>query len=116
MVLPLALVVLVEKTMHKNIYYLLAQIDQDVAIREGRVRASGSFGHPILMGTFGATSSLILFALSRLDTRVFKAGIVACAVIVFSSASSGPIMTIFSGGLVIDQAEALGWAETRVAY
>lgn len=119
MVLPLALVVLVEKTMHKNIYYLLAQIDQDVAIREGRVRASGSFGHPILMGTFGATSSLILFALSRLDARVFKAGIVACAVIVFSSASSGPIMTIFSGGLVIGLwrfRKSVGWIRRLVLF
>ena len=117
MLLPLALLVLVEKTMFRNIYYLLARIDLDVAVREGRVRASGSFGHPILMGTFGATSSLLLVALYRLDARHFKAGIIACGLIVFCSASSSPIISLFSGMLVIGlwrYRTSVGWIRRLV--
>ncbi len=116
-ILPLAALIGVEKFAQTNIYYLLGDIQQGVAIREGRVRASGSFSHPILMGTFGATSFLVLVGLFRVDRKTLKWGAAACGAIVFCSASSGPIVTLLSGLMVIGLwkfRESVGWIR-RVA-
>jgi hypothetical protein len=116
-VVPLAGLIAVEKFAQTNIYYQMADIQMGVAIREGRVRASGSFSHPILMGTFGATCFLLLMGLLRIDKKVLKWGGAACLAIVYCSASSGPIMTLGSGLMVMflwRYRESVGWIR-RVA-
>lgn len=96
-VLPLALMVLVERAMVRDFYGVLDGGMVDPEIRGGRVRAAGPFGHAILLGTFGATSVPLMVALWRRHPRWAFAGMVACGLIVFCSASSGPILTLFSG-------------------
>lgn len=96
-VLPLALLAIYEKYAQQNLYGLLGSGTSGVTIRTGRVRAAGPFAHPILLGTFAATSAVLLAALYRQNKRWSLIGAAACAVTVFGSASSGPIVTLFSG-------------------
>jgi len=100
-VIPLALLAVFEKYTRQNLYSLIGSGDAAVTIREGRVRASGPFAHPILLGTFAATSLVLLVPLYTGLKRWCIAGSVACVVIVFSSASSGPIVTLFSGSMAL---------------
>ena len=95
--LPLALLVLVERTTLRNFYGVLGGGDEVAAVRNGRVRAAGPFGHPILCGTFAAAALIILVSLRRQNPRWFFAGVGASVLVVFGSASSGPLMTLFSG-------------------
>ncbi len=95
-VAPLALVVFYEKLALNNIYEWLGQGGQEVTVRNGKMRATGAFSNPILLGTFGATASVLMAPLYRTDKKWCIIGLLACAIIVFSSASSGPIVTLAS--------------------
>jgi hypothetical protein len=94
---PLALLALYEKITLFNTYWLLGSGNSGVTIREGRVRAAGAFAHPILLGAFAATSLVLLAPLYRRHKRLCLMGGVAAFLTVFSSASSGPIVTLFLG-------------------
>jgi len=96
-VLPLALLVLVERAIHRDLYGVIGGGIVDPEVRGGRVRAAGPFGHAILLGTFAATSVPLILALWRRHSRCSFAGLVACGLIVVCSASSGPILTLLSG-------------------
>lgn len=93
---PLALLTLFEKFAQSNLYGLLGSGSNVVTIRSGRVRAAGPFSHPILLGTFAATASVLFWPLYRPARQWALVGLVSCVVIVFSSASSGPIVTMAS--------------------
>jgi hypothetical protein len=96
-VVPLAVFTLFEKFAQQNLYGLISSGNPGIIIRGERVRATGPFAHPILLGTFAATSLVLVGALYRTQKRWFYLGAAACTVIVFSSASSGPIVTTASG-------------------
>jgi len=100
-VVPLALLAIYEKYAQQNIYGLLGSGLPGVTVRSGRVRAAGPFAHPILLGTFAATSAVLLAALYQRDRRWCLIGVGACAVTVFGSASSGPIVTLGSGFMAL---------------
>ena len=95
--IPLAVEAFLERALHRNFYALIAGGWEGVGIREGRVRAVGPFGHPILLGSFAATSMILLIPLWHRCRRWMILGSAACVVTVFFSASSGPIVTLFSG-------------------
>ncbi len=101
-VTPMALLALYEKTALFNTYWWLGSGNSGVTIREGKIRAAGAFAHPILLGAFAATSLVLLVPLYRRHKRLCLIGVMACVVTVFSSASSGPIVTLGLGvmGLV----------------
>lgn len=65
--------------------------------REGRVRANGPFRHPILAGTVAASSLILLASLRKKGSWQSWKGVGASALIVFFSASSGPIFTLMAG-------------------
>jgi len=96
-VLPLAALTIYEKYAQQNLYGLIGSGNAGVTIRTGRVRAGGPFAHPILLGTFAATSLVLLASLYRTEKRWSLIGIITCVIIVLSSASSGPIVTAASG-------------------
>jgi hypothetical protein len=96
-VLPLALMVIVEKTKSLDFYGVIGGGMSEPEVRGGRVRAAGPFGHAILCGTFAATSVPLLVVLWRRHIRWALAGLAACVLIVICSASTGPIGTLFSG-------------------
>lgn len=92
----LAAFMLVEARTCRNLYSVVGGVDFP-AIRDGRVRAQGPFGHAILAGTVGAASFPLLMALWRSNRRWAIFGGLASLVICWSSASSGPLMTAMAG-------------------
>jgi hypothetical protein len=91
--LPLAVLLLLEKSTAHN-YFGLAGADGGVVIRDGRVRAFGPFGHPILAGTVGATCVPIALSLWRAHRVCALIGLCTGVGIVVASTSSGPIMMV----------------------
>ena len=64
-------------------------------VRDGWVRCQGPFRHPILAGTLGATSIplfIALYASERESINIASIGIISSLLIIFTSASSGPLM------------------------
>jgi hypothetical protein len=95
--LPLAFFVVIERVKGTNYIGMIAGGMEEPEIRNGRVRAAGAFGHSILLGTFCATSAILLIPLWRLNRRWAIAGTAACVITAYCSASSTPIMTLMSG-------------------
>jgi hypothetical protein len=86
---------LVEKATGKNLFYIFGGVPMFSQIREGSVRCQGSFGHPILAGTFGATSLPFFIALWFRDegSKMLPIiGFIAATIIAVTPASSGPAM------------------------
>src|SRR5688572_27294662 len=79
-VLPLAVLVLVERATQRNLYGLIAGGIEEATVREGRVRAAGPFAHPILLGTFAACLVPLLVTLLRHHRCCALAGLAACAI------------------------------------
>ncbi|MFO1204698.1 MAG: hypothetical protein U1E63_02985 [Burkholderiales bacterium] len=65
----------------------------------GRIRCFGSFSHPSLLGTFGASFALMYLGLALGSRRsmVGWAGLVLCLAIVVLSASGGPLTMLMVG-------------------
>ena len=94
----LAVEMLYEKATGNNLFALLGGVGDVSLVREGHVRAGGPFGHPILAGTVGGVLLPLMAGLWKARHRLLASlGILACLAIIFSSASSGPIMTALAG-------------------
>jgi hypothetical protein len=96
LLIPLAMELLNEKLTVHNLFSILGGGDTPL-IREGKVRANGPFAHPILAGTAGAVCLPMMIGLWHLHRKTAITGIVSCIIIIFSSASSGPILTAMAG-------------------
>lgn len=73
-----------------------------VITREDRLRSVAGFGHPILAGTFGAILVPLFIGLWLKDKKNLKialAGLTACTIIVWASASSTPMLA-YAGGVM----------------
>jgi hypothetical protein len=73
----------------------------DLMERDGKFRALGCFGHPILAGTFGAVLVplfVILWRKGKRDRVLGAMGLVASTVIVLASNSSTPVLA-YAGGV-----------------
>lgn len=117
--IPLAMLFLLEKFKAQNLYSAISSGNQEVDVRGGRVRAMGPFLHSILAGTFGATTVFLLVPLRGSNPRLAVVGAAACVIIVFASASSGPIMTLLSGlmALVLWRfRESVGWIRGVIIF
>lgn len=91
---PLALLLFAEQIGGRNLYTVVGGFGPEV--RAGRVRAQGPFAHAILAGTVGGVClPLVLHLVRRCKWRVIVACL-SCGIIVLSSASSGPILTVFA--------------------
>lgn len=100
LILPLAVLMIVEGITHKNMFSIFGGVPLVGEMREGHVRCQGSFAHPILAGTFGATLTPVFLGLwFQKDTgRKFAIlGSIAATVITISSQSSGPLMAYIFG-------------------
>lgn len=91
---PLAALMLLEKVTGQNAFSILGGVVSDSLVREGRVRASGPFAHPILAGTVGAACLAMAFAIRSTARWAWRAGLVAGAGIVVAATSSGPILMV----------------------
>lgn len=99
--IPLAVLMVVEYTTGKNPFSIFGGVPEYTVIRNDRLRCQGPFRHPILSGTFGATTLPLVIALFyKQKARVWAIiGALAALTIVFTSASSGPLLAVV--GVVI---------------
>lgn len=94
--LVLALCMTSEKITGHNLFWVFGGVPEVTAVREGSLRAQGTFAHPILAGTFGA---ILLPLFTGLWWRERKArwlpflGIVSAIAMIVASASATPILT-----------------------
>ena len=94
----MAVFMLYERTTMHNLFSFLGGISPVPSIREGRIRCQGPFEHSILAGTIPATSSAWFIAMYLLGGRlkiIGSIGLLASAIVVLLSSSSGPIMSLF---------------------
>ena len=102
----IALGVIYELNTRFNLFSLLGGVPETTWIRDGRFRCQGAFSHPIMLGAFGATTLPLFvglyFSAAKYRVRAFL-GIVSSLVIVFGSASSGPLFALVGalGGLLL---------------
>lgn len=91
---PLAVVMLVEKMTGINSFASLGGVPYYSIIRVGKIRAQGPFMHPILAGTVGAVCFPLMLGIWRKSKPYSAIGATACVLMVFASASSGPLASM----------------------
>ncbi len=94
LLVPVALEMINEKLTGRNLFAFFGGVPDDVMVRDGKFRAQGPFGHPILAGTVGALCVPLMIGLWRQHALAAKMGLLACLCMVIASNSSGPLMTV----------------------
>lgn len=90
---PVAASMTYEKLYVRNVFSVFGAVSERPSIRGGRTRAQGPFRHSILAGTVGAGILPMGAALATTAPLLASTGIVSGALMVYSSASSGPVMS-----------------------
>lgn len=110
LIVPLAGFMLAEKLTGKNAFGIFGGVMEFTRIRDGALRCQGPFAHPILAGTFGATLIPLFIGVwyGKRNKVLAVAAIVACLVITFTTASSGPVLAACAG-----IAASLTWYKRR---
>jgi len=99
--IPVGLSMANEKLTGRNLFHFLGGVPEFTPIREGKLRAQAAFPHPIIAGCWFAASVPLIAVLwsskgRDMNTRAIAvAGVVACSIGVFATASSTPV-----GGLM----------------
>jgi hypothetical protein len=99
--LPVAVEMVVEQAVGKNLFSSLGGIPETVIERNGRLRAQGPFRHPILAGTVGATCLPLMLGIWRSNRFAAMIGAAASVMMVLASASSGPVVSLLVGAGVV---------------
>jgi hypothetical protein len=100
LILPLAALMIIESITNRNMFSIFGGVPLIGEVRGGYVRCQGSFSHPILAGTFGATLMPVFVGLwfqKDSGQRYAILGFIAATVITVSSHSSGPLMAYLIG-------------------
>jgi len=98
---PVALGMFYEQAAAYNVFSSLGGTGEVVSERNGRLRAQGPFRHAILAGTVGAACFPLMLGIWKRNRVPAMIGAVASVTMVFASASSGPLVSLFlSGGVV----------------
>jgi hypothetical protein len=90
--IPIAIALIIERSTGYNWFATLGGVEEFSQIRDGLVRAQGSFSHPInagIVGAFNIGLSFFLFSKYR-KTAIY--GFLGGVLIVYASSSSGPVM------------------------
>lgn len=94
LLVPVALEMVQEIITGRNLFSaIFGGVGEDVVFRNDRFRARGPFRQAILAGTVGAGCFPLMVGILRRAPLHAKIGIAASIVMVFASASSGPVMT-----------------------
>ncbi|MBP8260299.1 MAG: O-antigen ligase family protein [Verrucomicrobia bacterium] len=91
---PVALEMLLEHTTHRNLFAVFGGVEEISEIRNGRLRSQGPFAHSILAGTVGAVCAPLMIGLWHKHPLTAKTGLIACLLMVVTSASSGPLASL----------------------
>jgi len=107
--IPVAIEMGTERVTGKNMFSVFGYVNENVLVRDGKLRAQGPFGHAILAGTVGAVCFPLMMGLWHRYRTAALAGMGVCLFMIFASASSGPIMSflIGTGGVVLWKARYL---------
>jgi hypothetical protein len=92
--LPLAALMLMEKSTGINSFGDLGGANRVALVRDGTLRAGGPFGHPILAGIVGATCIAIGLSLRKGPRLHALAGVATGTAMLYAAASSGPILMV----------------------
>lgn len=95
LLIPVAIIMLLEKLTVRNYFDVLGGVDDKPAFRNGHIRAQGPFNHPILAGTVGAGCLPMALYFWRSHRKLALMGLFGAGGMVFSATSSGPIMMVF---------------------
>jgi hypothetical protein len=89
---PYAMLILFESLTRHNPFNFMGGVVYGDWVREGRLRCQGSFRHPSLLGTLGASFFPLYIGLawSRVTRKLAFAGIGLCLLIIWASNSGGP--------------------------
>lgn len=90
---PVAAEMILEQLTGRNLFAMFGGVQEEPAVRGGRIRSQGPFGHAVLAGTVGAVCIPMLVGLWRRYPVSAKVGLASCVVMVFTSSSSGPVMS-----------------------
>jgi hypothetical protein len=99
-----AIVMVVEQVKFENLLgVLIGGVSSIPALRDGKIRSQGAFAHAILAGSYAATLfPLCLLLWGKHKSKIFAvAGLLACLVAVYTSASSTPTIALFGGMLAL---------------
>ena len=113
LLVPLAISMAIEKVTRHNIFSVFGGVPEITLVREGKLRCQGAFRHPILAGTFAATSFPLCIALwfrGGRDRSLGLLGAVASLVCTVAAASSGALFALMGTGLGL----GLWWFRTRM--
>jgi hypothetical protein len=100
--IPITVLMIYEYKTGRNMFSILGGVPEYSMIRGGKIRAQGSFEHPILAGSFGATLFPVLFGVRSakgITKKLFILGIISSILIVMASNSSGPLISLIFGGI-----------------
>ncbi|MGZ8941320.1 MAG: hypothetical protein ACXW00_00950 [Methylobacter sp.] len=93
--IPVTVLMLLEKITGKNFFAALGGVNPMAALRDGHFRAQGPFAHAILAGTAGAGCFPMALYFWNRQRKYALLGMFSAGGIVFASTSSGPIMMVF---------------------
>jgi hypothetical protein len=124
LLVPFALLVVDEGLTSQNPFAAIGGVELvragDLWFREGRLRATGSFGHPSLMGTLGGTLLPVYVGawFAGASRWTASVGIVASLVIVWASNSGGPatcVVVAVAGLMLWPFREQMQWVRRSLA-
>lgn len=103
-IFPLSVFMIVEYTTGRNLFSIFGGVREITMMRGDRMRSQGVFAHPILAGTFGATIFPLFLGLwfRKSTSKIYSfIGMISSFVIVATSSSSGPLMSLMFGILAM---------------
>ena len=101
--IPVAVVFLIERSTGHNAFAIFGGVPEITPIREGKLRCTGAFIHPIIAGVFWAVLMPMFMAefwRGRGDRMLSILGLVSCTVIIVATNSSTPLASwalVFAG-------------------
>lgn len=97
LLVPVALEMLNEQLTQHNHFAVFGNVPEIPELRNERFRSQGPFAHAILAGTIGAVCAPLMIGIWRKHLCIAMIGPLACLLMVVTSASSGPIMSLLVG-------------------
>ncbi len=91
---PVASAMIYEQLNRSNLFAMFGGVPEEPAIRNNRIRSQGPFAHAILAGTVGAVCIPMMVGIWRTFSVSAKVGLAACCIMVLTSASSGPLLSV----------------------
>ncbi len=94
LLVPVAVEMVVERLTGHNHFSVFGGVDAVCEVRGGKIRAQGPFLHSILAGTVGAVCMPLAVLFWQRNRKLCLLGVLATGLIVVTSSSSGPILTM----------------------